>query len=172
MQAFLAVDESQVVVSAIAGSSEPLFRYEYLRAPTGAQASAHIQVHGHRDAMSYLMALSGEGSRRGKRRRRAAGTNERIPQLSDLHFPVGGPRYRPCLEDVLQMLIDEFGVDTERDAAARLAEGRERWRLDQLAASVRDSPETAARALGALGYSVAPPASGHPANRIDRLRAL
>jgi hypothetical protein len=44
--------------------------------------------------------------------------------MSDLHFPVGGSRFRPSLEDVLDMLVRELGVDHEpgwRDALARAA---------------------------------------------------
>src|SRR5690242_21769004 len=77
---------------------------------------------------------------------------DRIPQVSDLHFPLGGHRFRPCLEDVLEMLLDELGVDCPRDVRRVLAEGRERWRLKQVAASATDSPETAARVLRELGY--------------------
>lgn len=171
-QAFLAVEKSQTSVEAVAASAEPLFRYEYLRSPQGHQASAHVHVHGHRDATSYLMALCGEGSHRSKKRRRAAEDNARVPQLSDLHLPLGGPRFRPCLEDVLEMLIDEFGVDVQRDAREALAAGRERWRIDQLAACVRDSPETATDVLRQLGYEVEPPSDGHRENRDGKLRQL
>jgi hypothetical protein len=171
-QEYLAVDASQVSVEALAGSNEPLFRYEYLRSPMGRQASAHIQLHAHRDAMTYVMALSGDGSARAKRRRQASDGNKRIPQLSDLHFPVGGARYRPCLEDVLQTLVDEFGVDVQPGAIQALEAGRERRRIDQLASCVRDAPETAARVLERLGYRVEPPAGGHHPNRTDKLRLL
>lgn len=171
-RAFLAVDESRVSVEAIAGSSEPLFRYEFLRSPTGGQAGAHLQVHAHRDAMTYLMTVSGNGSVRARRRRRSAESNRRVPQLSDIHFPLGGPRYRPCLEDVLQMLMDELGVDAEPDAREALAAGRESWRLSQIATCVRDSPETAARVLDYLGYTIVPPDGGHPPDRQEKLRLL
>lgn len=171
-RAFLAVDESRVSVEAIAGSSEPLFRYEFLRSPTGGQAGAHLQVHAHRDAMTYLMTVSGDGSARAKRRRRAAESSRRVPQLSDVHFPLGGPRYRPCLEDILQMLMDELGVDAEPGANEALASGRERWRLNQVATCVRDSPETAARVLDQLGYTIVPPDDGHPPDRQEKLRLL
>ena len=69
------------------------------------------------------------------------------------------------------MLVDEFGVDTVQGAMEALAAGREKWRVKQLAAAVRDSPETAARVLAELHYSIAPPESGHPAARSERFRA-
>ncbi|MDQ1286067.1 MAG: hypothetical protein QG663_1493, partial [Thermodesulfobacteriota bacterium] len=51
--------------------------------------------------------------------------------FSSVHIPIGGTRFRPCIEDVLQMLISEFGVDridqTWREA---LDKGRTRWRQE------------------------------------------
>lgn len=165
---FLAVDRSAVIVRAVHGSSEPLFRYDYERRNTGGQACSHIQVHAHRDAFSHLMATCGRSSMRA--RRRADGN--RLPQLSDLHFPLGGHRFRPCLEDVLQMLVDEFGIDAPEGALDALADGREGWRRLQLAAAVRDAPETAADALAALDYEIGRPKDGPKPHNLQKLRAL
>ncbi|MGH4025484.1 MAG: hypothetical protein ACRDRV_12995 [Pseudonocardiaceae bacterium] len=52
--------------------------------------------------------------------------------LSALHFPVGGARIRPCLEDFLHFLAHEFQIDVLPNAPAILAEGRERWRRRQI----------------------------------------
>lgn len=170
-QRYLAVADSRISVSATA-SSEPLLRYEYMRAPTSTMAGAHFQVHAHRDAFTYVMTQCGNGSTRGKRRRAAADDGKRVPQLSDLHLPLGGPRFRPCLEDILQMLVDEMGVDAPPTADAALADGRARWRRMQIGASVRDCPEMAARVLAELGYAVKPPNGVHPPERLDRLTAI
>jgi hypothetical protein len=57
---------------------------------------AHIQVHAHRGALSYLLSLA----------------EHRTPhETASLHIPVGGSRLRPCIEDLLQFLIDECGFD-------------------------------------------------------------
>lgn len=117
------------------------------------------------------MSAAGTRSRRSRRRLNASDEGATVPRLGDLHFPLGGARFRPCLEDVLQMLADELGVDVESGAYEALAEGRERWRLDQLAAAVRHSPETAAAVLQELGYTVERPAGGALPNRTERLRA-
>lgn len=164
---FLAVETSYTKVSAF-GATEPLFRYDYNRSAQSAPA-AHFQIHAHRDAISYTMANAGAGSSRS--RARAKGAGRRIPQLSDLHFTLGGHRFRPCLEDILEMLIDEFGVDAPKDARETLADGRERWRIKQVGASVRDAPKAAVDVLESLGYAVTPPATGRKRNRRDRLRA-
>lgn len=170
-QRFLAVERSQIAVFATE-VPEPLLRYEYLRDGPADLPGAHVQVHAHRDAMTYVMAMCGAGSARARRRSRSLHEGS-PPRLSDLHLPVGGPRFRPCLEDVLQMLIIELGVDAGPGALEALAAGRERWRRDQLRAAVRDSPETAASVLAdQLGYRVTRPDDGPAPERPDRLRAL
>ena len=92
--------------------------------------------------------------------------------MQDLHFPVGGHRFRPALEDVLEMLIDEFGVDKSGDTLERLQAARVRWRRTQTRAAARDAPGAAAESLRAMGYVVEPPSgsSDHP-ERLDRLMA-
>lgn len=167
--AYLAVEKSAVEVLAPA-STEPLFRYDYLR-NAHRVACAHLQVYAHRDATTWAMSAAGTRSRRSRKRLTAAEEGTEVPRLGDLHFPLGGARFRPCLEDVLQMLADELGVDVEKGAYRALAEGRQQWRLDQLAAAVRDSPETAAKVLEELKYTVGRPEGGPFPNREDRLRA-
>ncbi len=77
-----------------------------------------------------------------------------------MHIPVGGTRYRPCLEDFLEMLLREFNFDACPGWEAAVRSGRRRWRLLQTRAVVRDSPDTAAAVLGSLGYTVVPPPEG------------
>lgn len=170
---YLAVEESSFEVLAIvAGASEPLLRIEFIRSPKSGIPCAHMHVHAHRDAITHVMDRCGDKSDRAKRRRKSMEHGTALPRLSDLHLPLGGPRFRPCLEDLLQMLIDELGVDAEKGAAQALAAGRAEWRRKQLGASVRDSPETAARTLREMKYTVTAPPSGPVADRMDKLEAL
>lgn len=169
-QAYLAVEKSRINVLAT-GVTEPLFRYDYVRTPQGMIPSAHVQVHAHRDAITALMVRAGASSRRARTRRTSA-TAGAVPAVSELHLTVGGPRFRPCLEDLLTMLIDELGVDAQPGAHSALDSGREQWRRLQLSAAVRDSPTTAARVLRELGYTVTSPSDGEPPERVDKLRAL
>jgi hypothetical protein len=162
---FLAVETSKFLARAISAPAEPLFRIEYLRQPSGKVPVAHMQVHAARDAWTDALTGCGDASRRAKRR----GKSAREPQLSEVHFPLGGHRFRPCLEDVLEMLLDEFGVDRQSDAQAALLAGRTTWRRYQIAATVRDSPEAAATALEALGYDVSRPEGGPLPDREDRM---
>jgi len=94
-----------------------------------------------------------------------------MPRLADLHFPIGGHRFRPCLEDILQMIWFEFGIDVRDTALGALGEGRVRFRERQLAAAVGDDPDIAALELRRLGYSVESPATP-VVRRIERLTAL
>lgn len=96
---------------------------------------------------------------------------EHSGELSDVHLPVGGARMRPCLEDVLQMLVQDFGFDALPEAQRVIDDGRERWRRRQLGALVRDVPDVAVRVLRELGYTVTEPASGPREINTMHLRA-
>jgi hypothetical protein len=101
------------------------------------------------------MRECGDSTERAKARRRG----RRAVYLQDLHFPVGGPRFRPALEDILEMLIEEFGVKPVQSVAAArkaLADSREDWRRKQVATVVRDAPSHAAQALRDLDYTAQP----------------
>ena len=77
--------------------------------------------------------------------------------MSSLHIPVGGSRFRPCLEDFIQFLICECKFDSEPGWRKNVEVGRERWRRLQAAAVVRDVPEDAAKVLRRLEYTVEAP---------------
>lgn len=155
---------------------EQLVRFEYVKDMRSRVPAAHVQVHGTHEALTELMAEAGSGTKRG-RRRQASAAGGKSPRLAELHFPVGGHRFRPCLEDVLEMLIEEFGIDVPGGdlPAARetLADGRETWRRSQVGAAVRDAPNEAVRVLRELGYQIDWEGSGpEPAGQPERLRAL
>ncbi|HEX3002979.1 MAG TPA: hypothetical protein VHO27_02115 [Angustibacter sp.] len=164
---YLAVEESAIKVVADGQSNEPLFRYEYDRNAVDDMPAAHFQVHAHRDAFFHVMSRTGEATRRGKRRARS----DTMARLDDLHFPVGGHRFRPCLEDVLEMLVTEFGIDSTPQDRQRLRQGREEWRRKQARAVIRDAPEEAVAILRSLGYSVdLPEGTPQPESNARRLR--
>jgi hypothetical protein len=127
----------------------PLVRLEY-RADMHTEPIAHWQLHAERGAFSHLLA------------RAHAHRPERVPRphdLASLHLPVGGERFRPCLEDVLQFLVVDCGVDYCAGWELAIEAGRERWRRRQLGSAVRDVPSEAARVLRELGWAVAEPES-------------
>jgi hypothetical protein len=155
----LAVDDSHVKVYAGAqASGEPLFRYDFVRRVQSDIPTAHLQIHAHRDALAYVMSRTGSASDRGRERQNSPA----YPRMAELHFPVGGARFRPCLEDVLDMLVRELGVDCTPEGREALAEGRRVWRETQLGSAVRDNPAHAAQTLRELDYQVQEPDGGHP----------
>lgn len=168
---FLAVEKSEIHVFVEPEGRQPLFRYEYVRRMSSTVPAAHIQFHGVHPDLEKLMVKGGTRTRRSKKRRKGG---QRI-MLSDLHFPVGGSRFRPCLEDVMEMLIEEFAIDTVQEvkaARAALAESREAWRRRQVATVVRDAPSEAVRVLKELGYQIELPPDGVHPDKPEKLRAL
>jgi hypothetical protein len=166
--AFLAVEKSSFeVYEGAKAAGEPLFRYDYVRKPQSQIPAAHLQVHAHRDAITYVMSQAGTATPRGKRRANAT----EVPRLAELHFPLGGHRFRPCLEDLLEMLVSEFGVDSTKASRESLRQGRERWRRQQTRSVVRDAPDEAVAILTELCYQVTAPAEP-PIGSTARLRAL
>jgi hypothetical protein len=137
---YLAVERSSFGLLATLDRT-PVLRIDYRRDMHTAPA-AHIQVHAHRGALSHLLSRAGHA----------------FPHdMSALHIPVGGARFRPCLEDFIQFLIAECKFDSLPGWQHCVEAGRERWRRRQAAAVTRDMPEEAARVLRELGYKVEAP---------------
>jgi hypothetical protein len=79
------------------------------------------------------------------------------PDLERHHFPVGGKRFRPCLEDVIEYAVLE-GIAKPRDNWRDvIEEHRAEFHRKQLSAAVRRDQETAAEMLRHLDWSVSPP---------------
>jgi hypothetical protein len=98
-----------------------LFHYDYERDKADGYPDAHMQV----EATSALLtALNDPKCDPGR-------------SLAQLHFPVGGKRFRPCLEDVIEFLIVERLVEAREGYEKILETGRERFRKNQLMAAMR-----------------------------------
>lgn len=166
---YLAVKKAAFKVAPIKGA--PLFRYEYIDDMQPTLPGAHLHVHAHRDEFLFALFRGGHG-KPATRAKAVLGTKRAEPQLSDVHFPLGGSRMRPCLEDVLQMLHEEFGIDVEPGFQNVLDTGRARWRRRQLGAAVRDAPAEAARVLSEMGFTVTAPADGEPPERWEKLTRM
>ncbi|MCR2052632.1 hypothetical protein NSA19_07180 [Actinomyces bowdenii] len=145
----LRVDSSSIQVWSMA-KGPALFRYDYLASPeSGRIPVAHVQIHAHRDELLHAMYISDRSRSTPARKKRLDPAEPR--GLHMIHFPVGGARFRPCLEDVIELVVNEFGLDTQPGWQERVREGRAQWRRVQLAAAVRDDPATARQALAGLG---------------------
>ena len=112
-----------------------LFHYDYERDKADGYPDAHLQV----DAQSPLFdTLNDPKTDTGR-------------SLAQLHFPVGGKRFRPCLEDVIEFLVVERLVQA-RDGYEKLLEvGRERFRKNQLMAAMRRDPAAVETFVGRYG---------------------
>lgn len=150
---FVAVRKSKVQLSSLK-KEDPLFRLDYQHG-CDSVPDAHWNIHAERGALSALLDRTNP---------------KHSGKLSKVHFSVGGSRYRPCLEDVLDMLLREFRIDQLPNAGVAIVEGRERWRSTQIKVLVRDAPEIAASTLVTLGYTVTPPAAGPQPTNIEKLR--
>jgi hypothetical protein len=138
----------------------PLLRLEY-RADMHSDPIAHWQFHAERGAFSHLLTRA---------HAHRPGRVGKPHDLSSVHLPVGGERFRPCLEDFLQLLVVDCGVDSQEGWETAIKDGRESWRRRQLGSAVRDVPSEAVRVLTELGWSCSPP-EGAVAENLVPLRA-
>ncbi|PLS23802.1 hypothetical protein BLI708_00185 [Bifidobacterium imperatoris] len=148
--AWLQVDKSVIMVSA-EPEHMPLFHYDFNRVVGSEIPGAHINIFGSNDAATRIMLSCGNGSR-GKSRRKKYINDGAFPTFSTLHFPVGGDRFRPGLEDVLQMAVYEFHIDTTADWKRFIEESRAEYRERQLKALIREFPDIAYDTLKREGY--------------------
>lgn len=145
---YLAVLKSEFHVK-LFDESAPIFHYDFQNNPRSEIPAAHVNIHASNEPLLRLMKSAGSMNR-AKLREKSVRSGH-VPQPSELHFPVGGTRFRPCLEDVLQFLIYELGVDRMDGWRQVLDVGRANWREKQLATAVVDNPPIAIRALQSLG---------------------
>jgi hypothetical protein len=138
---YLTVNKSQVGLYASADLDSMIFHYDYNREPANQYPSAHFQVAGQSEPLATVIERSASASK----------------SLRDLHFPVGGRRFRPTIEDVVEFLVIEELADAHSGWHTAVEERREAWRKIQLKAAVRRYPEWAAETLRAVGYQVVDP---------------
>lgn len=153
---YMAVDSSRFHLIS-ARSNDALIRYEFVRRSGNdpwPPPCAHWHIHAESGPITQILTAAGK-----------KGAHD----LGKIHFPVGGMRYRPGLEDFLELLIREVGIDGKPDAREAIEKSRADWRLRQSAVTARDAPEEAARVLRELNYTVIAPESGHAPTHHDRL---
>ncbi len=72
---------------------------------------------------------------------------------------MGGRRYRPSVEDVIEFLVVEGLVEAHDGWQDAVKVERDEFHQIQLRAAVRRAPEPAAEQLSAMGWTVQPPAA-------------
>jgi hypothetical protein len=113
---------------------EMLMHYDYERDPPNDYPAAHFQINGRSVGFDRLLDRVGLPAR----------------ELRDFHFPVGGRRFRPTLEEVIEFLVIEGLVEALPGWTDAIAYHRERWEDRQLRAAVRRNPDVAAAELREL----------------------
>ncbi|WP_049168202.1 hypothetical protein [Corynebacterium propinquum] len=122
----------------------PIVRFEYERNARNKPAS-HFQFHADSVELGLLLARAGKYST--------------AAQQQDVHFPMGGDRYRICLEDVIELLVREFDAVPKSDWDSVVEKGRKKFELQQAETVIRHNFELAIDLLEKEGYSVIPPTS-------------
>ena len=127
----------------------PLVRVEYDRGQLRpGRTAAHVHLHANSPEMAWVFGSSGQAA----------------PDLHALHFPVGGRRFRPTLEEFLLFLDRENLFNDWKDGwKPKLIGSLEQWERLQARATARQYADEAAAALKSLGYNVtAPPPTSDP----------
>lgn len=117
-----------------------LMRYDYNR-DIEQYPVAHLHVGGASQSLGVL-----------------AGRRDEVkPELERQHFPTGGKRFRPCLEDVAEYLVVEGMAEAHSGWSEALEVHRSRFHAIQLRAAVRRDEATAAEQLSSSGWKCQPP---------------
>lgn len=116
---------------------------DYARHPGNKYPGSHLHVGGHRDDLDVLYG----------------GDARKARKLRDLHLPVGGKRFRPTLEDLVEFMVLEEMVEPRDGWEAKVKEHRDIWELRQTKAAVRNHQAAAAEVLRSKGWKVEPPAA-------------
>lgn len=156
---FLKTIKSAMVLTSVFEKT-PLARLEYDSKMRTAPI-AHWQFHGERGAFSHLLARAHSARKY---------VTDKPHALSSLHFPVGGERFRPGVEDFLEFLVRECGVDREDGWESAIQDGREIWRRFQMRTATRELQVEAAQILTAMNWTVSPPLDYQDDERPTALR--
>lgn len=144
---FLTVERSKfgIWIRGPRGKWRPIVRQEYQRDNSTAP-QAHVHFHGDSTELGWLLAHNG-----------AECGDEHA-----FHFPIGGIRFRPTVEDFLLFLEREcLWTDwrTKPSSSKRIEQTFADWEEIQAKATARHHPSIVAEALRDEGWAVTPPAT-------------
>ena len=121
----------------------PVFRVEYDRAAYN-KSPAHVHVHAESLEFGWIYGSAGLAP----------------PRLFEIHFPVGGRRFRPTVEEFLKFLDrEELFVDWQEGWATIVDASLSEWERNQAQATVRQHTDAAVAQLRRMGYGVTPPSA-------------
>jgi hypothetical protein len=143
---YMMVKESMTILALDADLSRELLHYDY-------QRDKHKQPPGYPEAHVQVCASSADWEIAGHR------SAEDQLDLSKMHLPVGpvgGRRFRPTLEDIIEFLIVEGLVAKRAGWKAALDKTRKPFQELQLKAAVRKNQQLAIEALDEEGWAITP----------------
>jgi hypothetical protein len=112
-----------------------ILRWDYEREPDHQlYPEAHIQIDADSESWRRLLVDAGRPT----------------DPVVNLHLPVGGRRFRPSLEDVLEFLIVERLAEPRDGWQTVVEEHRREWYEIQLKAAIRRDPDLAREVLADL----------------------
>ncbi|BAU97433.1 hypothetical protein N24_3171 [Corynebacterium suranareeae] len=139
----LAVESSSFKVEFKANKRPiPIVRFEYERHARNKPVQ-HFQFHSESLPLAILLAR--------------AGRYDIAAQQQDVHFPMGGHRYRVCLEDIVELVIREFRAEANPNWETRVQEGRRVFRERQTDTIIRKNLVRSVEMLKELGFKIEPP---------------
>lgn len=124
------------------GGQRPVIRLEYDRTAV-TKPAAHVHFHAESAELAWAYGTAGEP----------------LPRFHELHFPMGGRRFRPTLEDFLLFLDRErlFTNWATPEWKSIVEASRAGWEALQARSTTRRHPQEAAAQLRAMGYRVSEP---------------
>ena len=125
--------------------NNPCIRFEYEKCKREKPA-AHIHLSGIAGPLSTAL-MGNYAHKSGKDFK-----SHRAGDLSKIHIPLGGHRFRPSIEDFLYFVIEELGFEGKEGWKTNLEASRNKWHDIQLSAAIRDNPEHAFKTLKDLGF--------------------
>lgn len=130
------IRSSVMYLSADSAGEQVLLHYDYERDKGDDYPEAHLQI------CATSVAWDEVSARYGGRGR----------ALEKLHLPVGGRRFRPTVEDLIEFLVVEKLVSGHRGWQDHIQASRQRFEERQLRAAVRRNPEVAKQVLRDEGH--------------------
>jgi hypothetical protein len=121
----------------------PFVRLEYVRDAHPGVPSAHVQLHATSAELAWIHGSAGRP----------------YTEMPELHFPIGGRRFRPSLEDFLIFLHREGLFTDWANPAWRtvLNASQAGWEEKQARATVRRHTKAVVDYLRSLGYEIVAP---------------
>lgn len=147
---YLSVQSSRFALCVTQITKNSLLRIEYERGKghepdaitDHSRPAAHLHLHGSSTQLGHAQALAGS----------------EYKSLESIHFPVGGRRFRPSLEDFIEFLYNEDLLPSVHPRWREVLQSTRSGYLDgQLRAAVRRNPDVASAQLTSMGYVVSNP---------------